>query len=524
MKLRKWLPQILLAVIVLVFFLLRIKGIIQEEVIYSYDQARDFLAGARIVINKDPVFIGPTTGIGGLFHGAWWYYIVAVTFLILGSDPINYYYIILLTQLISVLVFFYFGRKLLGNYLALLGSLNIAVAPYFISTSAFPSNHILAMPSFLLYCLSLGMLIKNYLEPKVASVQMTTFWFLVFGLSYGFVAEFELAFGILLAPTTIILILTTKEIRDQLQKRSNLITYILGITFPFIPRLLFEAKNGFVQTRLFLDFFVKPKLYTPRSYSDAFAERITNFNSYYGNAFANKVLEISFIAIVVLVAYFAIYQLYKKFIKGEKNVSETEIGFIARYVLRLALVLILLFVFSVGYRDTFWHYYYEGIQYGALLLSLGLCAMLFKWIPRVSKYIIGFLFVITSITGFEKGMNTLTPQRRSGNGLHLQRKIVQHIVNSQKSDPIFCARVYVPPVIPYTYDYLWLHHYLKRNVETPRFDFINDQCWYIVEPDQKGFEFRVEEWKKKNFPQGAVIRKDTFRSFNGIQVYRAELK
>jgi hypothetical protein len=73
--------QVLLLGIILLFLWVRAPSIWHHEVIFTYDQARDFLAGARIIIDKNPVFIGPTTGIGGLFHGAWWYYFTAVIYL-----------------------------------------------------------------------------------------------------------------------------------------------------------------------------------------------------------------------------------------------------------------------------------------------------------------------------------------------------------------------------------------------------------------------------------------------------------
>ncbi len=517
-KYKHWLPYILLGVIVLFFWLFRIKGLVREELIYTYDQARDFLAGARIIINRDPVFFGPTTGIGGLFHGAWWYYIVAATFLILGSDPINYYYVILLTQTISILIFYFIGKRLFGEKLALIGALNITVSEYFIGTSLFPSNHIFAMPSFLIYCLTLGLILKNFSDKKYNNLILL----FIFGLSYGFVAEFELAFGILLAPATILLIIIIKELRKQLNNPRAILAYLFGIIVPFMPRILFELKNGFIQTQLLLNFFIKPKLFTPRTYSESFNERIGNFSFYLSNTFASDwfIRAIIILGIVAL-SYFG-YRLYRKQVSYKID-PNSQLTFRIRYFVSLVILLLSLFILSVGYRDTFWNYYFEGIQYGILILSLVGMSIIIDTIPKFSNIIIG-VFVCILLIPFSQRLNGLDfGGERGPNGLHLQRKIVADIVESQKNERIFCARVYVPPVIPYTYDYLWLNHYLKKDVETPRYDFINNKCWYIIEPEQKGYEFRIDKWKELNIPKNATPVKGSEKTVNGISIIKYQL-
>jgi hypothetical protein len=59
----------------------RLKPIYLQNIPYTYDQGRDFLKAQEIVLYKNPTFIGPTTGIMGIYHGAWWYYLLSFAFL-----------------------------------------------------------------------------------------------------------------------------------------------------------------------------------------------------------------------------------------------------------------------------------------------------------------------------------------------------------------------------------------------------------------------------------------------------------
>ena len=85
----------ILVAIVSVFLLLRMKPLLAHSVAYTYDQGRDMMKAAEIVIYKNPTFIGPTTGIEGLFHGAWWYYYLTIPFMFFGGNPIRASYLLI---------------------------------------------------------------------------------------------------------------------------------------------------------------------------------------------------------------------------------------------------------------------------------------------------------------------------------------------------------------------------------------------------------------------------------------------
>ena len=55
----------------------------------------------------------------------------------------------------------------------------------------------------------------------------------------------------------------------------------------FLPRTLFELKNGFEQTKILLNFFIKPKLYNPKPFYYILVKRVQLFFDYWRGIFPN---------------------------------------------------------------------------------------------------------------------------------------------------------------------------------------------------------------------------------------------
>lgn len=504
------------ALIVLLFSYFRLTIIGSGNVAYTYDQGRDFLAGARMVVDRDLVFIGPTTGIGGMFHGPWWYYMTAFSFLVLGSNPLNYYYCLFGIHLITLIVWMWLVRRYFGDLLTVLSSSIIASAPYYVGSHTFAGNNILAIPSFTFFCLTLVSI--TFAREKHASKKSLLLLAFQFGLWAGFVAETELSFGIFMAPAIITLIIMSKELRTFFAKKYHILALVMGLGIPFLPRLLFEVKNQFLQTKVLLGFFTKPKLYNPRSYFDVFYERTHLFNAYMEQSVGTRMLFVAFAVSIMLIFIYVLYSRAKK--KTSASVESTNTMLVIK---QLSILLGGLFVFSLIYRDPFWGNYYEGIQAGFLLLFVAVLAFMRANLYHLFKGLILVLCVYVLLMGKERLQATMY-FKATVSGVALQSSVVDHIVTIQKkrNERVFCARVFTPPVIPHTYDYLWFYYYREGAVETPRYNYLNGRCWYIIEPEWKGFEFRQTKWKEQNIPLDAMFIKGSEKVIEGITVAEYE--
>lgn len=488
-----WIEAIIISVFVMIFFLTRLGPLINETVPYTYDQGRDFLKAAEQVKNKDITFIGPTTGIMGIFHGSWWYYTLTIPYLLTSGNPISFYYFILFTQFICFLVLNWFLKKHFEDSVRYLALLIVATGGYFIGTSVFAGNNVMVLPAML------GFLISSFylLEDKTKRYFLSLF---LMGLFLGFIAEFEFAFGLMIIPVYLLLSICIKKLRKNIYSIKNFPYFLGGLVIPFLPRLLFEMKNGFSQTKLLLGFFFQPKFHNPKPYFDVLRDRIGLFHGYIAAVFNDNLSWIVFI--LIFVGFVFLFFKKNKFVYNE----------FAKFIFSLT---ILLFIFSTLYKDNFWGNYYEGIHYLFLFIfALGLNFAVKK--NKLGKYLV----VILMISVFVKFIPDFHPLAKptKADGLMIQKAVVKYIVDKERGNK-YCVKIYTPPVIPHTYNYLFDYYATTKETIYPFDQYYESKCWFIVERDP--FTFRREKWTQENFfKKGKLL--DSKKIFDEVDIYRYE--
>lgn len=457
----------ILFVICALFIYYRAPSLLAHYVAYTYDQGRDFIAGANIVrLHKIP-FIGPTTGINGLFHGSWWYYLLAIPYMVFNGAPIGYYWFNFTIQFVLLIVLMLFLKKEFGSLVSILFGLFITVAPYFTFMSLFVGNNSMVLPSLLFFLIFNFYTFKN----KVPSSQ------LLFGLgvSLALIGEFELSFGILLVPLYFIAVIIFKSLRTAIIRRGG-IFFALGLTVGFAPRILFELKNGLMQTKVLFGFLLHPKLYNnPAPYLNRVSERWILFQGYYFEMFTNRYFGIVFLVSMLILLGLTIFSIIK-----HKSKSQP-------FFLFCVYLLVGLFFFATLYKDFFWKNYYEGIHYIFVFACISLVGHhLYKkfTIPKralLMSLLIGLVGL--SILHVNESSKTKPPF----DGLQVQEAVINHIIRNQDQSKEYCLRIYVPAVIPHTYDYLLL----TKNMH-PTSEWVSGTCWFIVEADS--YQKRRDDW------------------------------
>src|SRR3989338_1374686 len=495
---KKIIAAALFIFVIFLFCYFRLKPLYFQTVGYTYDQGRDFLKAAEIILDKNPTFIGPTTGIQGLFHGAWYYYILVIPFILFGGAPIGFYHFNFFLHLVSFILLMYFIYKYFGFLASLMVTLLIATSPYFIFTSIFVGNNIMVLPTLLLFLL-INFFLVNRNHKKIALLVFLA------GLFAGLITEFELAFGFFLLPSYILLIFLLESLRQTFMNVRNLLIFFAGLAIPFIPRLFFELKNNFSQTRIFFQNLLQGTTQNVNSYAEVLQDRVNLFFGYYKSLFANDAILIIFTLLFLVFLIAVLENKVKKY--------DSLLNF-------LIPLLSFLFFFSVLYKENFfWGNYFEGIQYVFLLIMAVFFTIQFK----VHSILFSFLklsFVVAllgnSILMFSKDVRS---RSMSSGILKSQHEIVNHIQKSEGNHQDYCVKVYTPPVIPYTYNYLFLFNKLSKKIETPKSDWIDRRCWYIIETDENNE--RLTEWLDKNIPRKA--RLTIKKSFNEVNVFLYEL-
>jgi len=477
-------------VLIFFYFLIRLPNLFFHDVVYTYDQGRDFLKTAEVFLYKNPTFIGPTTGIMGIYHGAWWYYVLGVPFLLTKGNPIAFYYFIFLITFLTNLIFFYLSKKVFSEKIALFLFFLITFSPYFIGKSAFVGNTTLVL-TFLVFFIFTNFFI---LEKRIKNENWLIF---ILGLSLGFILEFEFGFGFLLIPLYFLLVFMIKDLRGVILKLKNFFYLIVGISIPLVPRLLFEFKNGFIQSKTLINYLIKPHYFNPKPFDQIFNDRILTFVDYAKAIFNHPLIAFIF--------YFFIFKNFCLFFRKENVIYKKAYSF-------FILLFFGLFIFANFYGDNFWRYYYEGIEY----LILFILALFFY--QKKENFLVNKLIKFTIIASFLVFMInfSIKPDVEKSTGLVTQERVVNFILENEINLNNYCVIIYTPPVIPYTYDYLFLYQELRGKTKRPINNWINNQCWYIIEKDD--IKIRREQWIKNNVPLSAktIIQKKFF----GVEVIK----
>ena len=81
----------------------------------------------------------------------------------------------------------------------------------------------------------------------------------------------------------------------------------------------------------------------------------------------------------------------------------------------------------------------------------------------------------------------------------MQIDIVEFIQKNELNLNNYCVYVYTPPVIPYTYDYLFKYNSIAKGVSEPTQEFVDNKCWYVLEADP--YVERKNNWINGHLPK-----------------------
>ncbi|VVA43426.1 conserved membrane hypothetical protein [Candidatus Roizmanbacteria bacterium] len=467
--------------LILLFCYFRLKPIFFQTVPYTYDQGRDFLKAQQIVRDLNPTLIGPTSGIPGLFHGVWWYYFLAIPYIIFSGLPIGFSIFIFINSLLQLIFFSYFLKKEFGWLTALIFALFVTGSSYFITMSFFVISSVFTFPFILLFLYSAYLFLKT--ENK-------KYFFWLF-LWIGFILEAELPSGLFTGIAFILTLLFLGKIK-LLFSKDGFKKACLGFIIPLVPRLLFEVIKGFPQSKTVLKFFLNLEFHSPKPFIEIFRDRLSLFNNYLVSSFP---FDNSFVVYGIFIL--SIVGIFIAYIKSNKKIKN--------FFIFPPLMIVLFFLLSILYKDNFWSNYYEGIGYYFILtIAFGFYGFS-KLENKLIKNLPWLIFVILLLFNLSKFSKEIKNNVVVNDGLRKQLITVDRIYEINKGKNDFCVRIYTPPVIPYTYNYLFDYYHNFKNKVRPMVNYVDNQCWYIIEDDS--FKFRIDKFRKEHIPAAGKLIK-----------------
>jgi hypothetical protein len=399
-----------LIIALLALFLKSAFDILIGNLPFWYDPARDLLA-AQANLQKISL-IGPTTGIPGIFYGPYWIWWLS-SGLVITRDPR------LIAILTTLLPYFIFLPWLLSKMFGKIFGLVIALA-YLLVYGSYTSqlwNPHLAPLLFvgLVYCL-------------VFSKRL--FW--LAGFLCGLIFNIHMSFGIAVTAAASVYILISRRG----------FSFFIGLAFSFIPFMVFEARHGFNQTRVFFDTFIG-SLILRRS-----PVAVTGLSK--GKIlwqFLNIPHRFLTLPLIVILTG-DLLLLWRQ--------GTLRFGLMEKRLLRflfLALAFIVLIYF--GSKNPVWSYHFIAVDM-LILLILGL----FIGSTRISKTIFILLLTVSFASNIFNFLRKPVPDVFAGSAIKSKENIVNLVYKDAEGKP-FSVFAYSSAIYTFDYDYLfgWLGHY-----------------------------------------------------------------
>lgn len=239
---KKKLELIIIAAVILIAVFFRFWQI-RDYVVFLGDEGRDMLVMRNMILEKRPVFLGPTASVGGFYLGPIYYWMAAPFLALWRFDPVGPSVMVATFGVATVVLLYKFLREVAGFWPATLASLLYAIAPLIVrySRSSWNPNPLPFFALLQIYSVYLAITRKKPLL------------FLVSGLCFGVAIQLHYL-AISLIPISIAIIVLNSNFKSW--PKAIALTFI-GAFITFSPFLIFEARHGFPNFHTILEFVTR---------------------------------------------------------------------------------------------------------------------------------------------------------------------------------------------------------------------------------------------------------------------------
>jgi len=477
--------NLLILIILLLAYILRIYRI-GELLGFHYDQGRDALVIWDLLYKGKMFLIGPTTGLAGVFRGPFYYYLIAPFYFLGQGNPIYPTIFLIFTAVLAIWLMYYLVSKFQDKQSALIAIILASFSYYMIWASRWLSNPtpMLLLSMILVWAMYLVLKQKQYGWYVIALVTGLSLF------SFGSSGEFFYIPAIL-----IFLFLNWK---NRPNTKTLFVSLILFI-FTFSPLLIFDIKHDGILRNGIVNNFVEEKSFVLPTKS-----LLENRTRFYYESFSTKIFhsrektEMVLLTILLISFIYLLPSLYKnKF---------------SRIILILLISPLLGLYFYQGNNNNFYEYYLTGYYMIYIMLTSLVLGKLWQ------KNYLGKIFVIIFMLVFLRNnyypLNTKLLDKSDGpNSIAFinQLEAVDYLAYDSTGNK-FNVDVYVPPVISYSYDYLfkWKGVIQEEN---------QVKLLYTLYEEDPPHPERLKAWLDRQKGIGKVIEET---KFGAITVQRRE--
>lgn len=477
--------NLLILIILLLAFILRIYRI-GELLDFHYDQGRDAMVIWNLWHNHKLFLIGPTTGLDGVFLGPFYYYLIAPFYLIgKGNPAIPSIFLSFLTT-VALFVLYRIGELIADRKLGLISLVIGSFSSYIVFSSRWLSN---PTPIFLT-----SVLIFYYLLKITKSIKSKSFWWYFVYLLVGISMHFESASAFFYMP--VLLVFTIWQ-RNKINWKTFLLSgFILFLTFT--PQLIFNLKHNNILVNNILKEVPKKEVETSPIYR-LVGDRI----NFYLDVMSSKLFSEN----KKLALGFSFFSLAGLFLLLPIKKHNSSLKLLAIFIG----VPLICYTIYRGNHGILYDYYFTGYYLIYILFfSLGFWSFSNT---KYGNYILLLFFILFLYMNLGLINRKLTVGVNDGNDIFLSNQLqaITWIYEDSK-DTEFNVDIYVPPVIPHSYDYLFTYVGDKRSTN----QVSRLYTLYEIDPPHPD---RLEAWLTRQNGIGKVLYEE---KIGGIVVQKRE--
>jgi hypothetical protein len=477
--------------------------LVRGNIPFWYDPARDLLLGLDNM--RDITFIGPTSGIPGLFYGPYWIWLLSVGLFISKDPRIVSFIVLAIPYLLIVPFIFYRLRSVLGQgIVAAILSLFLLQFGIYYATQLW--NPHLA-PFLAIICIYL---LTFWMKDSRAQLLHQLLIGFICGLLLNFHISFGLGFSIGIFIFIMLDLVTRSEVRKNISQKFflPLFIFIIGFSVAFSPFFLFEIKNNFQQLRVIQQTLLSESsvvAVTGMSKLDV----IVHFFSRLQLPGVPK--EFISLLLIVLIIIFSV-------LVAQKKIMLTGVQ------KRLLLIILctagsILAIYLLS-KNPVWNYHFIGVEL-LLLLFLGLVA---KHI-RLLQYAFVIWALIIGVDTVTGTLQAFAQQQPNPASLAAKEHVVMTIFNDAK-DNEYAVIPYTPAVYSYDFAYLFQTKTAYQMSYRPELINKNSQIIYLIFSDVatllKSKKSIYEDFIHYNTPENNYTTSREWRLADGTLIIKRE--
>lgn len=447
---------------------------------FYYDQGRDALVIWDFVYNGKFFLIGPTTGIEGIFRGPWYYWLITPFYWLGRGNPVWPTVFLSFTTIIAVYLLYVLtlksGGKWAGITALIIGSFSFS----FVNSSHWLSN---PTPMYLVSMVFVWSLFR-ILDGKLL------FWIVAL-FTAGMAMQFGSAAEVFYLPFLLVFALINKKLIPGIK---IITASVFVFLFAFIPQIIFNIRHNGVLAEA-----VNRFLFENESFKLSFWQILGGRLNFYIQTFSELISPNTaiFFYIILPLAFAGMYFSGLKYWREGKRST----------ILLLLLTVLLGMLFFQGNQGNVYAYYFTGYYFVFVIfisLILGKLAMSVKGKLVLVLFLLFFLLVNSVyIYRYLKQDPNASKDIVLGN----QLSVIDWIYKDAQGKE-FNLDVYVPPVIPYAYQYLFLWQSTTKYGYQPDDD--QSKLLYTVYEYDFFLPSRHENWLKRQDGIGKVIYEAKF--------------